>query len=125
MMREFLITNNPMVYEKLGNNIETEYLENGSFMDVLFCVRDKIHKGHELLTHPLSGSVKPGETPYKSVIVSMASKENDMPDTDSLKIIENSIALAEEQIKGRKKVKISEKLSNDFQLVDLALISGK
>lgn len=32
-------------------------------------VRDRIHEGHLLLSHPLSGSVKPNETPYKSVMI--------------------------------------------------------
>ena len=67
---------------------DKEFVE-GSYRDVLIAVRDKIHKGHRLLSHPLSGSVKPNETPYKSVIISRNSAGMDL---DSLKIIEDSIA---------------------------------
>jgi hypothetical protein len=36
---------------------------------VLLTVRDHIHSGARLLTHPQAGSVKPYETPYRSVLV--------------------------------------------------------
>ncbi len=54
-------------------------------------VRDKVHEGHELATHPLSGSVKPNETPYKTIMIS---EKKGVLDFNSLKIIEDSIATA-------------------------------
>ena len=73
----------------------------------------------EPLTHPLSGSVKPNETPYKSVIVS---KEMGAIDTGNLMIIENAI-----QACGKfqnKKDHYSPEVYEDFQLIDWTLLES-
>ena len=62
-----IITNNPLVKEKLGEDYHVEY-EELSYEDTLKKVQKMIFRGYRLLTHPLSGSVKPNETPYKSVM---------------------------------------------------------
>jgi len=103
-----IITNNPKVKEKYSGCYETVFLEAAGLMEILYLVRDKIHEGHGLLSHPLSGSVKPGQTIYKSVMIT---KEKSELDIESLKITENSIAVAE-------------KLLKDYQLIDLDLIAG-
>ena len=64
-----LVTNNPLAEEHYRDRFRVEYLE-APMIDVLTRVRDYIHKGRRLLTHPLPGSVKPNETPYKSVLIS-------------------------------------------------------
>ena len=64
-----VITNNPLVRSRLDDTHEVIYLEL-SYEELLKVVRDRIYEGHRLLTHPLSGSVKPKETPYKSVLIS-------------------------------------------------------
>ena len=53
-----IVTNNPMVMEKHGSTRNVIY-KNLSYEGVLREVRDRIHEGHSMLTHPLSGSVKP------------------------------------------------------------------
>ena len=54
---EYLImTNNPLVLKKLGDTHRIVYKET-SYEGLLKEVRDKIHEGHLLLSHPLSGSV--------------------------------------------------------------------
>lgn len=58
-----IITNNPLVKEKLGEDYHVEY-EELSYEDTLKKVQKMIFQGYRLLTHPLSGSVKPNETPY-------------------------------------------------------------
>jgi hypothetical protein len=83
-----LITNNPVVKSRLGERYDVEY-HDASYLDILTLTRDYIHQGHKLLTHPLSGSVKPKETPYKSIVISNAASELDV---QSLSIIEESIA---------------------------------
>ena len=86
--RMLVITNNPMVRDVLSKQdiCEVRYAPV-SYRQVLCLARDAIHQGHKLLTHPLSGSVKPGETPYKSVAVSRAQGLLDLP---SLSLIENT-----------------------------------
>lgn len=82
-----IITNNLLVKERYGERYEVDY-EEISYEEVLRKVRDKIYKGHLLLTHPLSGSVKPNETPYKSVMISKEPKKLDL---QSVEIIEKAI----------------------------------
>ena len=64
-----IITNNPLVKEKLSFVCHMEYDEI-PHREILVRLRDLVYAGHTLRTHPLAGSVKPNETPYRSVAVS-------------------------------------------------------
>lgn len=90
-MEFIVVTNNPLVKEKYGDELCVDYADI-PFRDVLCKVRDMIHQGHRLLTHPLSGSVKPHETPYKSILVG---KNVEKMNLDEVSIIENSIITAD------------------------------
>ena len=122
MTQGYLITNNPAAYEGYSGRAKTIYLEGQKFMDVLYFVRDKVHAGHKLLTHPLSGSIKPGQTPYKSVFIS---GEKGALDDGSLRIIESSISAANKHIAGKKEPQWPVEILKDFQLIDFELIGGK
>jgi len=89
-----IITNNTKVSYKYNNKYDIEFVE-GSYMDVLLLARNKIHEGYKLLTHPLSGSIKPNETPYKSLVISYEKEDLHI---DSLMIIEKSIHTAQKFI---------------------------
>lgn len=115
------VTNNNMVSENLSGKLQIMYVE-GSLMDVLLLVRDHIHKGHRLLTHPLSGSVKPNETPFKTVLISTVNGKT--TDMDSLMLIEVSIQTAEKLLRDRKTPVWSDKLRDDFSLIDYDLINN-
>ncbi|MCL2703011.1 MAG: GrdX family protein [Defluviitaleaceae bacterium] len=119
---DIYVSNNPLVLEYAGFNSITEGLEyvRSGFMDVLIIARDLIHKGHTLRSHPLSGSIKPGETPYKTIVLT---KSAGPLDPDSLRIIEECILTAEKMANREKK--LSERAIKDFQLVDYTLIFGK
>ncbi len=114
-----IITNNPMVYDEFGLSKNILYLKDEPYIAVLEVVRDEIHKGRELLTHPLSGSIKPNETPYKTVILS---KSEGRLDLTSLAIIEDSIVTAH-KFSAKRQRQLNEKLHNDFQLIDYSLIA--
>lgn len=120
-MKNILITNNPMVVEKYKEKMDIIFLGENNYMDVLLDVRNKIHEGHKILTHPLSGSVKPNETPYKSVLIS---KDKENLDMDSLKMIEGSIDVAKKFLKIKKLPEWNPKILADFQLIDYFLIKG-
>lgn len=120
-MKAIIITNNPKTYEKYNDSFEIEYLENKSYFDVLIYTRDKIHMGHKLLSHPLSGSVKPNETPYKSILIS--NKKGKM-DIDSLILIENSISIYEKFQNISKVPNWNNQVLEDFMVVDLSLIES-
>ncbi len=119
-MKRMILTNNPYVaehyQEKTAEDLEVRFLDT-SIEGVMLKTRDYIHKGHTLLSHPLSGSVKPHETPYKSVMISASAKAS--VDLESLEIIEASIACC-------KKFQMMERPHPehlaDFQLIDFTLI---
>lgn len=69
-MDNIIVTNNKLVFEKYKDLYHIVYDESFTYLDVLEYVRDKVHEGHLLTTHPLSGSIKPNETPYKTVMIS-------------------------------------------------------
>ncbi|CCQ97968.1 conserved hypothetical protein [[Clostridium] ultunense Esp] len=120
-MKNIIVTNNKYVCEKYKDTVEIKYDEKFTYLDVLEYVRDQIHKGHKLMTHPLSGSVKPNETPYKTIIIS---KDKSSMDYDSLMIIEDSIATAKKFIKNKPTPNWTEKVLADFRIIDLSLIEN-
>ncbi|MDT2602196.1 GrdX family protein [Enterococcus hulanensis] len=109
----FIITNNPMVKEKLG---EVSYVE-GSYGDVLDEVKRQIIDKHVcLLSHPLSGSIKPNETYYKTIFA--AETTSQYIDIESLEYIESAIAVYEKFIKNKQRPNWSLAVLKDFAFVD-------
>ena len=85
-----LITNNPKLAQDSSDLSPPILLyPQKSYLDILTMARDYIHKNHPLHTHPLSGSIKPNETPYKSILLGPPKNALDIP---SLNMIEESIA---------------------------------
>jgi hypothetical protein len=117
-MKFIIVTNNPIVFEKYHGNYKVDY-KHQTYEQILIGVRDLIHSGHKLLTHPLSGSVKPNETIFKTIIVS---EQQDILDLDSLRIIEQSLETAKKF--GINRHLLTEDMIDDFSLVDLSLIES-
>lgn len=114
-----IITNNEMVYNKYKDKYNL-LLIDGSYRDVLVKTRDKIQDGYELLTHPLSSSLKPNETPYKSVIIS---DNKGSLNFESVYIIENSI-MVYDRFNKNKLISLTEKIKEDFKLIDLTVLES-
>ncbi len=114
-----IITNNDWVLNKYENIYDVLYVD-GNFKDVLITVRDRLHLGYELLTHPLGGSVKPSETPYKSVIITDNKKNLNI---NSIYMIENAIITYDKFNKDKLKF-ITEKIRDDLKLVDLTVLES-
>lgn len=120
-MKDIIVTNNPYVYEKYKDNFKITFDEKFTYLDVLEYVRTKVHEGHKLSTHPLSGSVKPNETPYKTIMIS---DNKGALDFDSLKIIEESIATFKKFKENRPTPNWTESILDDFRVIDLSLIEN-
>lgn len=120
-MKVMILTNNLKVAEDFTERNRMEYLDGETYLNVLCQARDFIHKNHTLLTHPLSGSIKPNETPFKSVALSAEAEEFDM---QSLEIIENAIATTEKLLKDCKVREWPQKILDDFKLIDYNLIKS-
>ena len=119
-MKAVVITNNLKVKQKYDKEHNVEFVD-GSLLDVLIMVRDRIHEGYKLLTHPLAGSVKPNETPYKSVLISCDKGDLDL---DSLLMISSNIETVQKFINIKKPIEWKEKILADFMEIDLDLISS-
>ena len=118
MIIDKLITNNPVVQKRLGDMFQIEYLDV-SYLEILHMVRNYIHMGHKLITHPLSGSIKPNETPFKSVVMSQNVTKLDF---ESLSIIEESIVCYN---KFELTKQIPKHALEDFMEIDCSLITSK
>ena len=112
-----IITNNPDVKEKYPDI--SEYIQ-GSVSDVFKRVRDEIHKGARLVSHPISGSLKPGQIPYKSVAILPAVDNN--IDLRSLAYIEDSIEIY--RLTARKRLAYRDLMKVDYKVIDLDLINS-
>ncbi|WP_072890773.1 GrdX family protein [Tepidibacter formicigenes] len=114
-----IITNNPLIRQELKDKFTIEYI-NCDYMGILIKCRDYIHKNYKLLTHPLSGSVKPNETPYKSIALG----EGDSLDVEALMLIEKSIDTANKFNNNFKTPNWNEKILKDFQIIDYDLLNN-
>ena len=76
--KAILVTNNDRVYEKYKDQMKVILLDG--YEDVLIKVRDLVYDKHVLLTHPQASSLKPNQTPYRSVVVYPKGEEDNMKD---------------------------------------------
>jgi len=113
-----IITNNPLVVRCLSDYYQIEYHEI-SFREILVKVRDLVYEGYELHTHPIAGSVKPNETPYKSIVVSKKKKTFNM---EHAELCANAIITFDKFTPIG--WTLPERILQDFQLIDYTLLAG-
>lgn len=114
-----IVTNNPLVRDKYVGKLDITFLD-GKYIDVLMQTRDKVHQGFKVMSHPLAGSIKPNETPYRSVII----MRGDCLDYDSLSIIEDSLCAFEKFSSAKPMPEWNERILRDFQVIDCDLIDS-
>ena len=69
-----IITNNDVTEQFFQGKVKLEMV--GTHRDVLVSVRDHIYAGGwKLITHPMASSIKPNQTPFRSIIL-IQSKED-------------------------------------------------
>ena len=118
--KNIIITNNPKILEEISSkNIEISYFEQADFMEISYKARDFIHLGYKLLTHPIVSSIKPYETPYKTIVLAYNNGEIDL---ESIELIENSIELLKNFL-DKPRRKLTKNIDEDFKLIDYKLIS--
>ena len=119
MAYSFIIyTNNELVFSKYSKDYDVDY-SPVSYVELLKRVRDAVHKGAKLLTHPLSGSIKPNETPFKSIYLT---KDSGKMDLASLELIENAIETTKKF--PIKFPNMPKHIEEDFALIDLSLVDS-
>ena len=109
--KAILVTNNDRVYEKYKDQMKVILLDG--YEDVLIKVRDLVYDKHVLLTHPQASSLKPNQTPYRSVVVYPKGEEDNIKD-----IMKSSgtVTITTESYQ--------EKVANDFKTIDLSVIDN-
>lgn len=112
-----MLTNNPMVREKYP---EVSVAVGGSVCAVFVAGRNAIHKGAKLINHPLCGSVKPNESPYKTLLLSKT--EGAPLDFFSLRLIEGAFQVLRKL--PVKHIPYTEKMLEDYQVIDLDLVDS-
>lgn len=112
----FIITNNEMVRDKYASQVTVEF-HPVKYTEIMRMTRDYIHAGHKLLTHPLAGSIKPNETPYKTIFLTKSKKKMD---SESLRIIEECIIACKKFGKERFP-NMPENMRQDFRTIDCSL----
>jgi hypothetical protein len=120
-MKKIVITNNKISKENFQNEYDVVFIE-GTLLDVMHAARDMIHKGHRLLTHPLAGSIKPNQTPFKTIVLTL--KPEPEVDLASLEYIENSMETSERLLRSRPLRDWPETVLKDYRLIDYDLIKN-
>ena len=113
-MKHLIITNNPLVAEKYENVLWTD----GSVEKTLIIVRDFIHQGYELVSHPLAASLRMLFSPYRSIIID---KKKEKLNFEHAQIIEDSIIKYKKHMDLRK---TDEKTRDDYKKIDLLLLEA-
>lgn len=113
-----IVTNNPKVGENVSDRKVVTLDEN--YIGILKRCRDLIHEGYELLSHPLYGSVKPNETPYRTVIM----KKGKSLDVNSLNLIEEAIETATKFENNKATPQWTERVLDDFRVIDFDIFSN-
>ena len=118
--KAILITNNDRVYEKYKDEIKIILLN--TYEEVLIKVRDMVYDRHLLLTHPQASSLKPNQTPYRSVVVYPKGNEDNMKD---IMLIEKCVQVYYEwQEIAPSPAKYADTVANDFKTIDLSVVEN-
>jgi hypothetical protein len=116
-----IVTNNEAVFKTYKDSHPVDYKSDFTFLQVLEYCRDKIHKGAKLLTHPLTGSIKPNETPFKSIMIE---EEGSNLDMESLMMIESAIETTKKFLSNHEVKEWPDRILDDFRLIDFRLITS-
>ena len=111
-----ILTNNPLVAEKYP---QVTQVVPGSVYDVFVAGRDRIHRGCRLINHPLAGSVKPNESPYKTLLLSL---DRATLDFYSLQLIEGAFQTLRKL--PEKHIPYPPAMRADYQVIDLDLVDS-
>ncbi len=113
------ITNNPMVRD--GGFSSAEYCDT-DVLGLFRLVSGEVAKGYRLLSHPLTGSIRPDVTPYKTILISAVPGG---AGGESALLMERAVLYAEELYALREKPAYTlwdERTKRDFMEIDLSII---
>ena len=109
-----IISNNPQVLQAYPRHVR---MIAGGVFEVYEAARNDIHRGAKLLNHPLAGSIKPNQSPYRSLVLSTVGSPLDL---DSLSHIEGAIQTLHRLPELNRQY--TEQTMADFRFVDFCLL---
>lgn len=115
-MKPVLISNNPLVWHQYPSAVKVQ----GTIKEVLIRSRDGIHQGMKLLTHPLTGSIKPNQSPYKSIL--LVEQAGNTVDLVSLQLIEEALATVAKFEPSA--IEAPFRIMHDYQTIDLSFVES-
>lgn len=120
-MKFTLITNNIDLYNTMKNkkSLEIIFDEKYTYRDILEITKIKIQDGYQLATHPLCGSIKPNETPYRSILINK-SKEIDF---NGIIILDEAIETYKKFQKNLKTPLWIDRVLTDFRTIDANIMT--
>lgn len=114
--RLFIITNNPLVENIDGVCV---LLVDGDPSQVLNKALNLVAEGYSLLTHPLAGSLRPGQSPFRSVLLEANNDDADLP---ALNCLHQAIKKLEDMSFKSWENDLTSPYQEDYQLLDLKII---
>lgn len=85
-------------------------------------MRDLVYNKHVLLTHPQASSLKPNQTPYRSIVVYPKDEEDNMKD---IMLIEKCIEVFNQWQSIMPTPKdYKENVAKDFKTIDLSVVDN-
>lgn len=121
LSRASLITNNDKVLEKYRDKLKCIFVED--YRKVLLKTRDFVYDRHILLSHPQASSLKPNQTPYRSVLV--YPKDEQDSNMKDVMLIEKCIEVFNQWQEIAKTPKdYDNNVSEDFKTIDLSVIDN-
>ena len=115
-----LVTNNDRAAEKWGESVDQVFMMD-SYEAVLKKARDLIHRGHKLLTHPQASSLKPNQTPYRTILLY---GEAGSVDGEDVCLIEKAIETYGKWNAIKKVPEYDGKIAYDYKTIDLSMIEN-
>ncbi len=113
-----IITNNPLLKERF--DVAQRWVE-GDCKEVIIQAYNLVAMGHQLISHPLAGSIKPNQNPYKSILIARIPAEVDV---SALQLMNNCLRKAEEFTENRILIDLTAAYRQDLQLADHYLLAS-
>ena len=115
-----LVTTNDRAAEKWRDSVSQVFLL-GTYGEVLEKARDLIHTKHKLLTHPQASSLKPNQTPYRTILLYQQTEEDN---TGDVCLIEEAMETFEKWNRIRQTPEYGENVDYDYKTIDLSMIEN-
>ena len=113
-----IVTNNPMAAKEFAGQGEVRLYPEDTYREILVRARDLVYIGHRLCNHPLYGSLRPHETPYRTVVLS---DRPQTPDEEECLIMSEAITRID-TFTPPDRAKMPRRILEDYQMIDCSLV---